>query len=455
MSSRLASGGYLAGMMIPAMLVMVLALVGLAATTRLLVRDAVRAQIDGEIDSDIAGLLGSVARYRIVGVIDAVDRRVSGSTSRHDPAVYAVRLGGQVVAGNVRAWPMLAPARPGETAFFAWQDDRDGREPGTLVAAKVVHVPAGFDLLVGRKMQAYHSFERRLVPLLLAAVAIVALLCMLLLLRQTARIVRRVEGVNEVLGAAARGDYSRRLAPERRGDELTLLERGVDEMLKRSEALVDDLRRLSERLAHEMKRPIATMLRLARDTDGDPAGRLAELVERLTDQLTLFDALLELSEVRTGSGLPHAALDLAEVAGEAYGLYQAVDPDRNIRLLFDPGGPAPIYGERWLLLRAMCNLIDNALRHSPADGTVTVRVVRSPGEVRVEVRDEGPGLGGRSLDEVLRSGRQDARRDPGSHGLGLPVTEAIVLRHGGAITAREGSGPQKEGLTVSISFPSA
>jgi signal transduction histidine kinase len=225
----------------------------------------------------------------------------------------------------------------------------------------------------------------------------------------------------------------------RTGDELARLAVTMNATLDRLADAAERQRRFVADAAHELRSPLAGLrntveVAIAHGDAADLAALLAttERLQGLTDDLLLL-ARLERTAPATGTPVDVAAI-AEELVGERR--YRVPPDDRFIVLA---GEPALVTGREEELARMLRNLLDNASRY--ARDRVVVTVARpEPGLVRVEVRDDGPGIPPADRERVFeRFARVDEARDRGhgGAGLGLAIARDIAVRHGGSLYAAD------------------
>jgi two-component system OmpR family sensor kinase len=165
--------------------------------------------------------------------------------------------------------------------------------------------------------------------------------------------------------------------------------------------------------------------------------------------------LLTLSRLDNTTPVRLTQLDAGRLAVEVAEQMRPLAEAKEIHLAAICPGPAPVNGEPDRLKQVMLNLVDNAIRHTPQGGEITVSAVDDPGrgEVRLEVRDTGPGIDPKDLPHIFdRFYRGDASRAraTGNTGLGLAIARAIVQAHSGTIAAESAPG---EGATFRVTLP--
>jgi signal transduction histidine kinase len=226
-------------------------------------------------------------------------------------------------------------------------------------------------------------------------------------------------------------------------------------------AALDDLERqrrdLVANVSHELRTPVAALrARLENAVDGvEPLDAHAlEVMLRSTERLSrLVDALLDLSQLESGGArLERARLDVAELVA---GAVAEVAPRRaDVRLDVRVDAGLAVSGDADALHRVLVNLLDNAVRHSPSHGTVTVEATSAGDGTSLVVADEGPGIERASASLVFeRFSRLDASRSAasGGAGLGLAIARSIVELHGGTISVGP---PAGRGARLLVTLPS-
>lgn len=277
---------------------------------------------------------------------------------------------------------------------------------------------------------------------------------------------RALSDLDEVRAALARvGEGARDVhVSVRGGDELAALATDVEKMAARIDAEERTRRRLVASVSHDLRTPI-TNLRLITEglQDGifEPA-RSRELMESISSQVralgVLIDDLFELSRLEAGDihwSMQQVHLD--DLVRETIETMRPQAQESRISVRSELAGELrPARGNPEQLQRVLFNLIQNAIRHTPADGSVVVRAWPARElAVEVEVADTGDGIdpaAGRRLFEPFVQGPSRAEGKAGSAGLGLAIARAIVEAHGGRIWVAQNGGP---GTQIRFSLPAA
>jgi len=415
------------------------------------------AQVDAAIRADARGLSERWRDGGAAALLSTIRARMAGGID--DDAIYFV-LGpeGHSIAGNLGAWPE-AVAQVGQV--YELPIKRKGER--SLARLHRFSLPGGYSLLVGRDVEARAALRKVLTDTMAWALALIALLGAAGALT-VQRLFRRMVGhVSETAAAISAGDLSPRIRLSGRGDEFDRLAATFNDMLDRIGRLMDGVRQVSNSIAHDLRTPIARARPRLEDA-ASHAGSTAELrtaVDRAVMDLdgvtAVFQALLRISEIEAGTRRSaFAALDIGPLLADLVELYGAVAEERGQCLVVEAAAPLPVWGDRELIQQAVANLLDNAIKFSPAGSTVTLRARVTPGAwpetVQVMVLDQGPGIPpcdyARATERFYRG--ESARSTPG-FGLGLTLVRAVAGLHGGDARLSD-AGP---GLQAILTLPAS
>jgi signal transduction histidine kinase len=227
-------------------------------------------------------------------------------------------------------------------------------------------------------------------------------------------------------------------------------------------------------MSHELRTPLNAILGFAdiiqQRLFGEDTGRYARYAADIhasgTLLLALITDMLDLARIEAGAlRLVEEAIDLHETASAAAQIVRSSAHGRNdgtmarLRLDFDPAMPR-FLGDRRAFMQILINLLTNAAKHTPVEGTITLAISRDPaGALVIVIDDEGPGIPPADLPHLFEPFR---RRDPTTRGvaegtgLGLPIVKRLVDLHGGAIEIASGPNAHRSmGTTVTVTLPAA
>jgi len=320
----------------------------------------------------------------------------------------------------------------------------------------------GVRLLVGRD-----ESERVQLRLLLTEGVAWSLGAVLLFAGVGAALIRRAlqarmrPAVATALGIAG-GDLTHRVPLSGQGDEFDRLGSTMNDMLDRIASLMAGLRGVSDAIAHDLRTPIARARAKLEESLNTAAGEaelraaMEEGIADLDNITRVFQALLRIAEAEAGARrAAFAPLDLPEVLRDAAEFYEAMAEAGEQRLETDLPEHLPMVGDRDLLLQAVANLLDNALKFTPSGGVIRLVAREAETHVEISVSDSGPGLSPADRQHAMdRFFRADASRHMPGSGLGLALVRAVAQLHGGEVILLDAiPGADPPGLCVAICLP--
>jgi heavy metal sensor kinase len=257
-------------------------------------------------------------------------------------------------------------------------------------------------------------------------------------------------------------NFSRRLDLRGPDDEIGRLARTFDAMISRLQAAFEQQRRFSADASHELRTPLTAMIgqidvALDRPRDADSyRATLAAVREQAQRLARLASDLLLLA--RADAGPPAAMrerIDLAQLLPAVVAQVEPLAQARGQALRLDAPGQAQVCGDEDALIRLCLNLVDNAIRYTPAGGQIDITCSRRDRQIVLSIADNGPGIAPEHLPQLFeRFFRADRGRSSaqGGSGLGLAIAQSIVLAHGGRLEVSSALG---QGSVFSAILPAA
>jgi signal transduction histidine kinase len=413
--------------------------------------------------TDVAIRADAVAlseRWREAGpnaVAESIEERLSVDVENE--AIYLLMDAGGAVrlAGNIDRWPPEAE----DKGWFRTLVRHDGFE----VEARLHRVDLpGLRLLVGRDETEREMLRRLLTEGVIWASGAVILFALLgaWLLRSVLQ--ARLRPAFRTAAAIGGGDLGSRIALSGREDEFDRLAQTMNAMLDHIGTLMSGVRGVSDAIAHDLRTPIARARAKLEDAVGAARGEAAlrraieEGIADLDNISRIFRALLRIAEAEAGARrAAFAPFDLVPVLRDAAELYEASAEAREQRLEIDLPARLAMVGDRDLLLQAVANLLDNAIKFTPPGGEIRLYARQEEEMLTIAVSDDGPGL---SPEDRAHAGERFFRADraratPGS-GLGLSLVVAVAHLHGGEIRLGDAKpGGQPPGLRAALRIPAA
>jgi signal transduction histidine kinase len=267
---------------------------------------------------------------------------------------------------------------------------------------------------------------------------------------------RRVDAVRTTGEEIINGDLSRRVPLSGSGDEFDRLAATINEMLDRIDTLMTGMRLVTDSLAHDLRSPLTRAksgIELALRQDHDAQSYKQALEQTGTELETIlrtFEALINIARAEAGvNRLALSSLDLSALVSDVIEVYQPIAENAGLCMSSEIAPDIAIVGHRQLLGQAIANLLDNAIKFSPAGGRIQISV-EGGSAPRLTVRDAGPGIPAPERDRVLqRFVRLDHSRGTPGSGLGLSLVAAVAKLHGARLELLD----NEPGLVVTLEFP--
>lgn len=402
-------------------------------------------QIDARIAQTSTALQSEFQDDGIKGVLDALHERQGAGP---DALAFALfDADGRRIGGDLN---IIMPKPGWRTIIFV--DPIEGPDP----ARSLTTVLGGnYRIVVAEDLEALEAIDRTILAIFgltfagLLGLGIVGAWLLASYLR------RRLGAISTTADAIIAGDLGQRAKVGKRNDEFDRAAASLNTMLDTIAELIANLRQVTGDLAHDLRTPLSRLRnQLEQLRNSANEDRRHELVDGALMQsesvLSLFDAILRISEVEEGS--LRRAFGPVDLSGLVTDLGETLAPlaeDLRRSLLVDVEPGLEVRGDRELLAQALINLVENALRHTPEGSTIELRAWREDGCLRLIVRDDGPGVPEADRKRVQqRFVRLEASRSTPGHGLGLSLVRAIAHAHGADLTLADAD----PGLLAEIRF---
>jgi len=305
-----------------------------------------------------------------------------------------------------------------------------------------------------------NAFLARVVPAFYIYAAGVIALAVLLAFLLSRTLTRPIRDLTAATRAVSEGRLTHEV-PVRSRDELGQLASSFNRMNAELRRSIELRRQMTADIAHELRTPVSVILGHAEGVHDGVLPPTLETFEIIRDEASRLEHLIE--DLRTLSRADAGELPIERRPVPPARLLEAVHTvnqhrasQRGIRLEIqaDPGLP-DVNVDPDRMIQVLTNLVDNALRYTPSNGTVRLSARQVEGTVEIRVQDSGPGIKPEDLDRVFdRFYRSDTsrQRDEGGSGLGLAIAKSIVEKHDGHIWAESRQG---EGATIFLRLPPA
>ena len=431
-----------------------LSVTALLAFTYWNTRRTLDGQTDQIVEAEITGLAEQYQHLGLRGLAESVRNRTSHGGQSLYLLTDALR---RPVAGNLDSWPQTMTAAA-NVVEFDYERPVDGKLETRRARGRMLPVTGGFVLLVAQDVHERFLTTRMFTTTLPWTVALILLLGLLGGALMSRNMLQRLDAINRTSGEIMAGDLTRRVPRTGSGDEFDTLAENLNRMLDRIERLMKGLREVTDSVAHDLRTPLNRLRNRLEESAArlSASGTQASEIERSiaeTDQLIgTFNALLLIAETDAGTTrAAMTALDLQSVAADVVELYEPLADERGVKLTLVPSGDVAIEGNRSLIAQALANLVDNAIKYTPADGAVRISAHTGENSVELSVSDSGPGIPledrARVVDRFVRL--EASRHSPGT-GLGLSLVAAVAHFHNAELSLEDNA---PSGLKAVLRFP--
>jgi signal transduction histidine kinase len=412
------------------------------------------AQLRSAIATELSSLVDDFGNSGIHSTIDAIKRRVG--SREHESSYYLLQdAAGRRIAGNLPAMSSVAgwyelpiPPQPGD----------DPPDSSDTLMARGQALSNGWFLVVGQDTDQFTDFEDLILNVAAGSLATAFALALIGGIATSASMLRRVTAITDAGRDIMRGNLARRIALRGTSDEFDRLSANLNEMLDRIQMLMEGLRQVSNDIAHDMRTPLTHLrqrLELARTkatTVADYETAVDKAIAETDEILDTFGALLRIAQIEAGTRrAAFTDVDLSGVLQTIVETYAAVAEDHEHGLVSRIAEGVTVQGDRQLLTHMIANIVENALRHTPAGTRIEIELAAAGAPV-CTIRDNGPGIPEPERQKVFRRFyRLDSSRATPGSGLGLSLVAAVAELHRIVVEI----GDNQPGLWVTLRFPEA
>lgn len=366
---------------------------------------------------------------------------------------------GAMVFGDVPGMPQIPiDGRAHVVQNQLLPDSSGNREPAIFVARRLA---GGGVLLLGRSLRETYDLQRTLSR----ALAIALLPTILVILAIGAFFARRAsqqyERVHDAIVRFMNGELDSRLPAANEGGDIDKMARAVNLMLDEIARLLGQLKSVGDNIAHDLRTPLAVARARIERALNNEAGieELRVAMEAALAQIekvsTAISAILRISAVENHTRKSQLRnFDLSAICTEVFDFYEPLADSKGVAMVVDAAKPVLIRGDPDLMREAVSNLVDNAIKFTPAGGSVRIEARTVDEGPFVCVSDTGVGVPPQERTRIFeRFYRGERSGKSAGHGLGLSIVETIANLHGFKLTVEDNHPGARFELRAAASTP--
>jgi signal transduction histidine kinase len=317
-------------------------------------------------------------------------------------------------------------------------------------------LPTKHLLMVGADLNQQKRLLNKIFSVVVSAIAIIFTLALIGGIIMGRSVLKRIDAVRQTAGEIIEGDLTQRMPFTQRNDEFDRLSLVLNRMLQRLEESMQAMREVTDNLAHDLRTPLNRLrnrleLTLLKNPDTvDYQKSQQDAIEDVDTLINTFNSLLNIAQTEAGSKpnqLKNIDLSLLmEGLGE---LYEVVAEEENISFDYHIEENLNVQGNQQLFAQAFTNLIDNAVKYTPAKGHINLSAKKVKDNVIITIADTGLGIPKEQREHVFkRFVRLDNARTSVGNGLGLSLVKAVMDQHRAEIVLKD----NKPGLIVEVTL---
>jgi signal transduction histidine kinase len=250
-----------------------------------------------------------------------------------------------------------------------------------------------------------------------------------------------MQEVTETAEEISSGSYDRRVQVKGRYKEIERLSATFNSMLDRIQSLLKSMKEINDNIAHDLRSPLARIrgiaeMSLLKEKSIDAYKEMAvSTIEECDTLIGMINTMLDITEAEAGvNGDITEEFELVTLIREACELFRPITEEKKINLKTDLPESLTFKSDRKKMQRIVMNLLENAIKYTPADGTVAVSAAAQNGEIQIDFEDTGMGISENDLPHIFeRFYRCDRSRSQGGVGLGLSLVKAYTKSLNGTI----------------------
>ena len=374
--------------------------------------------------------------------LDELKKQISEFLDEEDEGLFIYILtdsNGKTVIGNMENFP--EEVKYSEN-WLMFDIDAKNDEDATHILARDANLAGGYRLLIGYSLKGPDKTKSVMFDVVSASIFLAFFITALGGAMFSGVIRRRLEEINHICTQVIGGNLDVKVPRTGGGDEFDNLAGNINSMLARIAELVGGLKQTSDNIAHDLRTPLNRHRISLENIINHPTSpkkineTLKEGIEEIDNIVETLNSILRISQAQSGVASGHfVEFDLSTVAIDVIEFYEEFSEQKGITITTSIEAELIINGDKPLITQAIANLIDNAIKYTPAGGEVSISIIKQDKSIECIVADNGAGIPEDFYDKVKeRFFRMEESRTSAGTGLGLSLVDAVATLHKGMLT---------------------
>ncbi len=431
----------------------------------LFITSVIRERIDEDL-SNQAGEFATLLRVRGLEAVKRVAVLEAQAAGEKRYFVRLLRLNGEVFSSsNMSYWQNIGIHREAISRLARGENQvfKTVTLPNRIDNIRMLYrqIGRGVFLQIGHSMEPYTRFYQAFRTIFIVTMGLLVLISALIGWFMAKRAMAGLAVITKTARRIANGALDQRVPVKNAGDEIDQMATMFNHMLDRIQTLLTGIRNMGDNIAHDLRGPITRIRGLAEVTmttkqENDAFEQMAaNTIEECDRLLDMINTMLLISQSEAGiMAMEKNPVDMTRLAMDACDLFQPAAEDRQLTINGQvPDTPVLVLGDVRLLQRMLANLLDNAIKYTPAGGLIQVGLTHAnkKGQIQLMVQDNGTGIATEDMPYIFdRFYRSDTSRSQAGNGLGLSLAKAVAKLHKGDITVHSKPG---QGSTFTVILP--
>jgi len=416
----------------------------------------VQAQIKASLTQE-SKKIESIYRAKGIGAIKkyiTTHRQYSGEDHRF---YLLIDKNGKPQAGNLKKWP--SEVETDESITNVWIPEKeivgsikDGDGYWPVIA---INFKNGYRMLIAQGTKGTEDLRETMFAIMALIFGIIVVLIIVLGFSLGKNVLWHIENINKTYNAIMNGDLSIRIKTSSKDDEFDMIANQINKMLDKIEQLVTEAKQITNNIAHDLRKPLNRLrnrleISIIDKNRHDCNKILEKTVADIDDIIKTFNAILEIAQAESAAAKKAwSNVNISGITSEVAELYRPLAEDKSIELNVNIAEEITIEGNSRLITQSIGNILDNAIKYTPKNGTIDVCLKESEKSIEISVSDSGPGVSSKDYKRITkRFVRLDSSRHTPGNGLGLSLVEAAAKLHDADLVFAD----NRPGLSVRLIF---